>query len=589
VTQGILIFLAFAFLLHSMLLYFALHRGNMGRAEPREFFIFAAAAVAVVLLVVFLLPPDFVRNAVVLNRLSDPPKPDIVPLDERGEGRPGGSLQSERNGQEERNGHRRGEGGQNMLEGIPADQWGDQGSGEGSESRQYAVMVTASPVDPIYAAEAYFDRFDPRRGFVLSADEPLNDLVFQRLLETWRNQRANIDLGRRESVVFFLSTIPERVLPYDPRAIEPTVFSTIFHPFDYTYTATSAISMTGTRQWGGMRGFTTGELEELAPYLEIPLEPEHRERFQAYLDGIVTADMSLFERIRAILTGFSVFQYNIGFDEDVSPEKMVRFLFETREGDCTEFSNSSAMLARLAGIPARVVTGYLSSKGLQTPAHRRGIQALRQAVEPLREFPESELNLVTTAHHHSWVQFRLPDYGWVDFETTAFAIPPMGFGDPNNMNVVIPLIQPEPAPPPAFEFPWRLALRILTFLTVVCLLGLYTYRYGRRLALGVRARGTGTRALRALYTVTLMRLAEEGRRIKRPAETATEYAQDHPELERFSREYTRLRYKESYRRGEEQRLWRRVRRSQRAVLEASRRRGPWNWLKRLLTLRGIGY
>lgn len=214
---------------------------------------------------------------------------------------------------------------------------------------------------------------------------------------------------------------------------------------------------------------------------------------------------------------------------------------------------------------------------------------MRESIEPLRDFPEHQLNLVTTAHRHSWVQFYLPDYGWLDFETTAYALPPMGSGDPNSMNVVIPLIQAEPAPAPEFAFPWRLALKTLGVLVGCGLLAVYLYRCGKRISLSMRAAGRGTAALNALYRATLMRLAEEGFRIKRPSETPLEYAAEIPGLARFAKEYTRLRYKEGFQRGEEERLWRDIRLSQRSVLETERSRGIVSFLKRIFTLRGIGY
>jgi hypothetical protein len=236
-----------------------------------------------------------------------------------------------------------------------------------------------------------------------------------------------------------------------------------------------------------------------------------------------------------------------------------------------------------------VVTGYLSSKGLQTPAHRRGIQALRQAIEPLREYPEDQLNLVTSAHRHSWTQFYLPTYGWVDFETTAFAIPPMGTGDPNNMNVVIPLIQPQPMPVPAFEFPWVLLAKVVGFLVLAALLMLYLYRYGRRFALVYKASGSGPRALKALYKVTLIRLAEEGFKIKTPSQTPAEYSDAYPVMSDFAEKYSQLRYRESYRPGERETLWGGIREASRDAIVHSRRKGIWNGIKRIFTLRGIVY
>jgi transglutaminase-like putative cysteine protease len=106
---------------------------------------------------------------------------------------------------------------------------------------------------------------------------------------------------------------------------------------------------------------------------------------------------------------------------------------------------------------------------------------LRQALPPLQAFPLEELFLVTTAHRHSWAQFWLPRYGWVDFATTSFAIPPLGFGDPNNRDVVIPLIREDSPLVPIPIFPWKTLLRFICILGVLCIAALYGFRYGREL------------------------------------------------------------------------------------------------------------
>jgi transglutaminase-like putative cysteine protease len=599
IAQGILIFTVCAFLIHSLILYFAAYRGRITRDNRRELIVFAGVAVPAAILIALLLPPNFVSHSIVFNRLSDPPEPDIIPLDEYGDGRSGGSLRSDKypgereggkDGQNGQGGEKgNGRAGRNMLEGVPADQWGEQGTGRGNEGRQYAVMIVASPVDPVYAAEAYYDRFNEERGFQIARDEPLNELTFQRFLDTWKNRDIHDDQRRKPTEMFFLSTIPDRVLAYEPRAVEPTVFNTVFHPFDYSYTAVSAVSMTDVKQWRSLRNLTEAEKNEFAFYLQIPLSDDHRSLFMDYLDEYVKDKTDYFGRIEAILKSFSTYQYEVGFDDDVSTAKMADFLFQIKSGDCTEFSNASAILARIAGIPTRVVTGYLSSKGLQTPAHRRGVRALREAIEPLKEIPEDQLNLVTNAHRHSWVQFYLPDYGWVDFETTAFAIPPVGAGDPNNMNVVIPLIQQAPQPAPVFQFPWLLAIKLLGVLLIALLMALYVFRYARGLYLKVRAGGSDRVALRALYRMLLIQLAEEGYRIKEPSQTAMEYTRDYKHLSTFSEQYTSLRYRVKYGSGERERSWGKIRESYREAITRSRRKGFWNALKRFFTLRGLFY
>ncbi|HUV06553.1 MAG TPA: transglutaminase family protein [Spirochaetia bacterium] len=606
ITQVIFFISIGAFLLHSLVLYLASFQAGGVRKNRRELAFFLALIVPLGLLVSFFLPPDFVGHSIVFNRLKEEPNPELVPLDEYADGLPDGNLLSDRQNGERRDGRRgqrgrdgrdgseqggdtEGKDGKNRLEGYPADQWGDQGMGEGGESRQYAVMVVASEVEPVYAAEAYYGAFDPQRGFTLSKDEMLNELTYIRLLETWKNRKASPDAKRVPREIYALSTLPERVLAYEPISVEPTVLNRRFHPFDFSYTAVSAMSRTGIEEWRSLRELSDEERDVLTRYLEIPLEEPERERFSGYLEQIVGNGASYFERILGILRSFSTFQYQIGFDDDVAVIKMDRFLFETREGDCTEFSNTTAILARLAGIPTRVVTGYLAARELQTNAHLRGLKVLMEKVEPLQKYPPQDLYLVTTSAHHSWVQFYLPDYGWVDFETTAFALPPMGNGDPNSMNVVIPLIQAGNELPPEFRFPWLLALKTLVILLAFGVTGAYFYRYAKEIYLVLLSRTQGIRALKALRQLLLMKLAAEGYVIKEPSETLREYSQKYPELNSFTSVYTTLRYRERIEPGEREKSWKVLRDRFRAILHGSRRKGFLSFFRRIFSLKGLRY
>lgn len=601
-TQLLLVVSVCAFLLHGLVLYLATFHRQEARRGLKEVGVFLSVAVPVVLAVALLLPPDFVNHSVVFNRLKEEPRPKPYPLDLEGGGPPGGNLQARREWQERLRdrlgrgnrpgGQQPGEGeqGQAQLEGIPADQWGgaQQGMGEGGDNRQYAVMVLVSRRDPTYVADAYFARFDPERGFRFSDDEPLNQLTWLRLLETWKNPEPNTDRMRESQQMLAFSTLSERFLAYRPETVEPTVLNRRFHPFEFSYRSTSLMSTSGPADLAAIQGLTPEEQARLAEYLLIDLPEAYRPVFERHLREAVGGKSGYFERIRAIMESFSTFQYELGFDDNVDTEKMAWFLGEAKTGDCTEFSNSTAILARLAGIPARVVTGYLASRNLQTMAHLQGLLVLQRHIEPLQQYSLRDLYLVTTAHRHSWVQLYMPGYGWVDFDPTSYAIPPMGMGNPNSMNVVIPLIQ-EMENPVVFRIPWVPILRGLAVLAFAGLVGVYLYRYGRELYLWRLAAGQGTRSIRALYLLLLLRLAQNGRPLKPPAQTALEYAGADSGLHRFSSLYTMLRYRDRYRPGEREALLRQIRGSYQDVARSARRPGLAAFLRRLLSLRGLYY
>ncbi len=607
VTQTLLVLVPCAFLLHGALLYLAAFRPRRktDRRGLAELGLFLLVAVPAFLAVSFLLPPDFVSHNIVLNRPDKDIKPQRVPLDDESRGWPDGNLRSSRGDplRQGQGGQRPGQGdqdGRNALKGLPADQWGSamsgdgQGQGEGQQG-QKMVMIVASPQEPVYAADAYLGDFDAERGFLLSRGEPLNELAWLRLLETWRDPSPTQDAKRQPVDIFYLSTLPGRYLAYRPAAIEPTVLHGEFYPLEYSYRESSAMSQSAPEDWAAVPELSPEERALMEPYLRLPVGAEAQatlgEQLSKSLADARASGKGPGERILAVLRGFSSFQWKLGFSEDTTVAHIQDFLTRTRTGDCTEFSNSAAMLLRLSGIPSRVVTGYLAARNLQTPAHWQGVRVLRRAIPLLQEFPLDQLYLVTDAQRHSWTQAWLSGYGWVDLESTAFAKPPPPGQNPGDLDVVIPLIQPRPKEAPSFHFPWLLALQALAGLAALALVGLYLYSGLRQVWLALLSRGSGPRAVRALYQLLLVRLCSRGYELKRPSQTPAEYAKsnDHPELARFAALYTTLRYRERMPPEERARAWAELRASYADLLASTRRPGLGWLLRRTFSLRGLYY
>ena len=75
------------------------------------------------------------------------------------------------------------------------------------------------------------------------------------------------------------------------------------------------------------------------------------------------------------------------------------FLFDLRQGYCAYHSTALAIMCRIAGIPSRWVTGYLSPAGA-------GVREVQQQ------------------HAHAWVEVYMPGSGWVILEgTPAYGVP----------------------------------------------------------------------------------------------------------------------------------------------------------------------
>ena len=70
------------------------------------------------------------------------------------------------------------------------------------------------------------------------------------------------------------------------------------------------------------------------------------------------------------------------------------FLFDQRQGTCGQFSSAFVILARAAGIPARVVSGWVVS-------------------------PQDDWQTIHADQAHQWAEVAFKELGWVTFEPTA--------------------------------------------------------------------------------------------------------------------------------------------------------------------------
>ncbi|MFC6806358.1 DUF4129 domain-containing transglutaminase family protein [Methylophaga thalassica] len=98
---------------------------------------------------------------------------------------------------------------------------------------------------------------------------------------------------------------------------------------------------------------------------------------------------------------FSIFK-NDGFVYSLSPPRLNgdtvdQFLFNTKEGFCEHYAASFTVLMRAAGIPARIVTGYLGGD-----------------VNPV-----DDVLTVRQRDAHAWTEVWLPQQGWLRIDPTS--------------------------------------------------------------------------------------------------------------------------------------------------------------------------
>lgn len=94
-----------------------------------------------------------------------------------------------------------------------------------------------------------------------------------------------------------------------------------------------------------------------------------------------------------------------------SLETLSDFLFFSRSGYCEQFAGSMTVLARLAGIPARIAVGF-------TPGTQRDDGTWE----------------LTARNMHTWPELWLEGYGWVGFEPTPPAGAAIGTGNPSDVD-----------------------------------------------------------------------------------------------------------------------------------------------------------
>jgi len=139
---------------------------------------------------------------------------------------------------------------------------------------------------------------------------------------------------------------------------------------------------------------------EREPLLEVPsaISPAVRALAQSW-----SAEKA---EPRAIVNKALEFFRTQGFHYSLSPGEygkndLDEFLFHRRLGFCEHYAASFATLMRLAGIPARVVTGYLGG-----------------------EYNEiGHFFLVRQADAHAWCEVWFPDSGWQRIDPTAAVAP----------------------------------------------------------------------------------------------------------------------------------------------------------------------
>jgi len=141
-------------------------------------------------------------------------------------------------------------------------------------------------------------------------------------------------------------------------------------------------------------------LEVRDRYLTVPDIPE---RVQRTALDLATSGDNPYDRLRGLEAYLRAnYEYDLAVGEPAPGRDVVDFfLFESRRGFCDHYASAMVVLARLAGIPARLASGYTSG----TYDYDR------------------DRFVVRASNAHSWPEAYFPDIGWVAFEPTVTQAP----------------------------------------------------------------------------------------------------------------------------------------------------------------------
>jgi len=147
---------------------------------------------------------------------------------------------------------------------------------------------------------------------------------------------------------------------------------------------------------GGRQG-----LREQRDALELP--EDSNPRLQALGRALAAEHGNDAGRVAAVLHRIRAQPYRYTLRPPPVPGRlgMDRFFFETQAGFCEHYAGATAIILRAAGIPTRVVTGYLGGE-----YNRNG-----------------DYWLVRQSDAHAWMEVRLDQQGWVRIDPTAAIAP----------------------------------------------------------------------------------------------------------------------------------------------------------------------
>jgi hypothetical protein len=137
-------------------------------------------------------------------------------------------------------------------------------------------------------------------------------------------------------------------------------------------------------------------------YLALP--EDLPERIGALAMELTADTETPYDKAVAIRAYLREYPYTLDLDAPpVDRDVVDYFLFDLKRGYCDYYATAMVVLARGAGVPARLAVGYATGEYA----------------------PDNATYRVSIADAHAWPEVYFPEYGWIAFEPTA------GFAEPS--------------------------------------------------------------------------------------------------------------------------------------------------------------
>ena len=193
-----------------------------------------------------------------------------------------------------------------------------------------------------------------------------------------------------------------------------------------SYQATSLISVATAQELSAVQ-FSQDNSTLLSnlgqSYVQTPEDLSKNPIIQNTLQKWVQGSTDVYSQVKALeshLSDKTQFTYSVTNPPVPSNVDAVAWLLQTHQGYCTYYATAMVIMARMLGIPARIVNGFTQGS----------LQGNRW--------------VVNGSDAHSWVQVYFPDYGWINFDPTpGYSVP----GGPTTQQNTPPAKTPPAARP----------------------------------------------------------------------------------------------------------------------------------------------